>query len=101
MEWLPIGSVVRLNDGTRKVMITSRTPLFQEGDKVGYYDYGAYLFPEGQISKDMFYFNAEDIAEVFFHGYRDESEELMQKVLNEQRNKTPYLRLKVKEAFSD
>ena len=71
---LPIGSVVRLNGGTQKIMITNRGSLFNNGGTIGYFDYSACLYPYGQANQNVHFFNEEDIAEVYFEGYKDESE---------------------------
>lgn len=75
MNILSIGTVVRLKNGKRKLMITSRTPLANENGKIGYFDYGGCLFPEGQVNQQTYFFNYEDIDEVFHEGYVDELEE--------------------------
>ncbi|MFV0479547.1 MAG: DUF4176 domain-containing protein [Anaerorhabdus sp.] len=74
MKLLSIGTVVMLQGGERKVMITSRTPLSNENGVIGYYDYGACLYPDGQISQETYFFNNEDIVEVIFEGYVDDME---------------------------
>jgi len=71
---LAIGTVLKLKGGERKLMITSRTPLVNEEGRIGYYDYGACLYPNGQINQQSFFFNKEDIAEIYFEGYCDEME---------------------------
>ena len=81
-EYLPIGTVVLLKGGEKKVMIYGRKQLAV--DDSGEYDYIACLYPEGNINDDYnFLFNNEDIDEVIFKGYVDSEEEDFQKVLNE------------------
>ncbi|MDD3404149.1 MAG: DUF4176 domain-containing protein [Hespellia sp.] len=96
MELLSIGSVVKLKKGTQKLMITSRVPLTNESGVIGYYDYGACLFPNGQINQESIFFNNEDIDELFFKGYVDEAEELYRKKYETEITKVQYPRLKVK-----
>ena len=69
---LPIGSVVLLEGGEKKLMITGFYTITEDSpDKV--YDYCGCLYPEGVISSDEIYvFNQSQIAEVFFVGYEDE-----------------------------
>ena len=62
-------------------MIISRTPLPNNNGVIGYYDYGARLYPEGQADSTTFFFNKEDIEDVFFEGYIYEDEEKLEKVL--------------------
>ncbi len=71
-DLLPVGSVVLLRDGEKKLMITG---IMQTGGgrKVRNYDYLGVLYPEGHIGKDYQYlFNHEDIARIVFRGYEDE-----------------------------
>lgn len=79
MNILSIGTVVRLKNGKRKLMITSRTPLANENGIIGYFDYGGCLFPEGQINQQTYFFNNDDIDEILYEGYYDELEEIYRK----------------------
>ena len=74
MDILSIGTVVVLKGGKHKLMITARTPLENRDGTIGYYDYGACLYPEGQVNNKTYFFNTEDIEEVIFEGYCDENE---------------------------
>lgn len=71
-ELLPIGSVVLLKDGEKRLMISG--VLQQEaGDDGKTYDYMGLFYPEGNIGQDYQYlFNHEDIENVYFRGYEDE-----------------------------
>lgn len=63
---LPIGSVVRVVEGTKYLMIIG---ILQEDDEGNRYDYISCVFPEGYIDAETFFlFNHEDIAEVEFVG---------------------------------
>lgn len=96
MELLPIGSMVRLNNGKRKLMIISRTPLTVEDGVTGYYDYGACLYPDGQVNQTMFFFNSEDIAEICCKGYCDELELQFREKYEEAIGKITYPKFTVK-----
>ena len=61
-ELYPLGTVVSLKRGQRKLMITSRVPLMNENGTIGYFDYGGCLVPDGQNGNQMFLFNNEDIG---------------------------------------
>ena len=67
-ELLPIGSVVLLKGAKKKLMIIGSKALAEDtGQKR---DYVAVLYPEGYLSRDVFFtFNHEEIDEVFFEGY--------------------------------
>ena len=81
-EYLPIGSVVLLHNGTKKIMIYGRKQLSQNDNQE--YDYVACLFPEGNINENYtFLFNQENIREVVFRGYENEEEQVFQKLLNQ------------------
>ena len=83
-EYLPIGTVVRLKGGEKKLMIYGRKQLAL--DESGEYDYIACLYPEGNINDDYnFLFNNEDISEIVFKGYINEEENDFLKVLNEEK----------------
>lgn len=65
---LPIGSVVSLQEATRKIMIIGLSVRAKETDTT--YDYIGLPFPEGFIDTEkMFLFFAKDIKDVHFLGY--------------------------------
>lgn len=70
-DLLPIGSVVRLKDGEKRLMITG---ILQRDDsgRGKDYDYLGVLYPEGHIGAEYQYlFNHTDIEEVIFRGFAD------------------------------
>lgn len=79
---LSIGSVVRLKDGSQDLMILSRAPLIEEIDSQFWFDYSACKFPVGLNLNEVFYFNEENISEVLFEGYINESEEKFREFYN-------------------
>ena len=81
-EYLPIGTVVLLKNGSIKIMIYGRKQIATENGEE--FDYVACLYPEGNINDDYtFLFNNENIDQVVFKGYSDEEEARFQKVLND------------------
>lgn len=69
-ELLPIGSVVLLREGRKRLMIygVKQTDL-ESGEE---YDYVAVLYPEGNIgSEGHYFFNSDSIEKVFFVGFND------------------------------
>lgn len=72
-EYLPLGSVVVLKHGEKKVMICGR---IQKEVRYGeIFDYCACLYPEGMIdSKSVYLFNQEDIACIYYIGLQDSEE---------------------------
>jgi len=78
---LPIGSVVLLYGGEKKIMIYGR--MQEEASTKKMYDYTACLYPEGNISQDFTYlFNHSDIEEVIFRGYSDADDEVFLEYLS-------------------
>lgn len=72
-QLLPIGSVVLLKGGDKRVMICGRVQT-RTGD-MNIYDYSSCYYPEGIVGSDsMFFFNHDDIEKIFFLGYQDDEE---------------------------
>lgn len=72
-ELLPIGSVVLLKGGEKRLMICSRVII--GGEKSEIYDYAGCYYPEGIIdSTQLFFFNQDAIADVHFIGFQDREE---------------------------
>lgn len=69
-DLLPVGSIVRLKNGIKKIMIFG---VKQQSEDHVEYDYIAVLYPEGNLGqKGKFLFNHEDIEEVVFRGFEDD-----------------------------
>lgn len=69
-ELLPIGSVIRLVNGKKSLVITGILQHDLETDVT--YDYMAVPYPEGFISKEyVFFAQHENIEKVIFKGYSD------------------------------
>ena len=73
-KYLPIGTVVMLKEGKKRVMITGfLTVPNNQQDKV--YDYQGCLYPEGIISSEQtLVFNHEQISRIYHLGLIDEEE---------------------------
>jgi len=72
-EFLPLGSIVVLKKGTKKIMIFGRIQIQVDTGKL--WDYVGCLYPEGNINEKYTYlFNHEDIGRIEFKGYIDEEE---------------------------
>lgn len=93
---LPIGSIVRLNNGAQKLMIINRAPLYNNEGNIGYFEYSACLYPSGQTNQNVFFFNEENIAEVLFTGYSDEDEQKFCELFEAEIGKGKYERLTLK-----
>ena len=74
-ELLPTGSVVRLVDGEKYIMIVGVMQTMagirkKEGDYLGV------LYPEGYLGDEFLYgFNHVDVEEIVFRGYEDQERE--------------------------
>lgn len=76
-KYLPMGTVVLLKKGVKKIMIFGRKQ--KKADTGEMFDYIAYMYPEGNIKSDLaILFNHEDIRQIVHMGYVDEDEEKFQ-----------------------
>ena len=82
-DLLPIGSIVRLHDGEKRLMIIGIMQSDVSGNGKEY-DYLGILYPEGHIGDQFQYlFNQEDIEEVIFRGFEDDERvEFLNKLTN-------------------
>ncbi|PKM57235.1 MAG: hypothetical protein CVU98_07180 [Firmicutes bacterium HGW-Firmicutes-3] len=68
---LPIGSVVKLKEGIKRVMIFGVKQTNEEDNTE--YDYIGVLYPEGNIGLEYQYlFNHSDVETIYYRGYEDE-----------------------------
>ncbi|MBU5322481.1 DUF4176 domain-containing protein [Sarcina ventriculi] len=80
MELLPLGSIVILKGGFKKLMIIGRKIV--QGENKEFYDYLGCLYPEGDIGDEYkFVFNNKDVDKVIFRGYEDEEDEVFKKAI--------------------
>ncbi|MDR2591054.1 MAG: DUF4176 domain-containing protein [Oscillospiraceae bacterium] len=79
-QFFPIGTVVMLEGGEKRLMIYGILPINSDDNKT--YDYIGCFYPEGFIDNDHCYlFNNEDIERVEYLGYVDvEQQEFRAKV---------------------
>ena len=82
VDYLPIGSVVLLEDGEKELMITGFCTVPEETPNY-VYDYCGCLYPEGVLSSDEIYvFNHDQISDILFVGYENEAQkEYKQKLI--------------------
>ncbi|NCB70399.1 MAG: DUF4176 domain-containing protein [Clostridia bacterium] len=70
-DLLPIGTVVMLKNGTKKLMVFGIIQSVQENPDQEY-DYIGVPYPEGNMGQDYQYlFNHADVDQVFFRGFED------------------------------
>ena len=88
-DLLPIGSVVTLKEGTKKLMIMGRLQQNMKTKKI--YDYAGCLWPEGYMDKEHCYvFDHEDIDCLFYIGLQDIEEFNFRFELDEMMKKMGY-----------
>jgi hypothetical protein len=81
-EFLPVGSVVLLKGGTKRIMVTGFCSV-DNNDQERMYDYTGCLYPEGIInSNEICLFDNNQIEQVFFKGLVDEEETKFKEELN-------------------
>lgn len=82
-KYLPIGTVVMLKGGKKRVMITGFCTIKgKEKDKI--WDYSGCLYPEGFLSSNQTcLFNHDQIEKIYHLGLIDEEEEKFKEQLNE------------------
>lgn len=86
-NYLPIGTVVLLKEGKKRLMIYGRKQFVKSENKE--YDYVACLYPEGMLGgSDVVLFNQEDIQMIYFIGFQD-LEELRFRALLRGEEETP------------
>ena len=79
-EMLPVGSVVLLKGGKKKLMVIGIFQLNEDESKM--YDYLGVPYPEGFIGADRnFLFSHEDITDIVFTGYTNPERENMMEVM--------------------
>ena len=84
-KYLPLGSVVLLKGGKKRLMITGFCVQTEDG-KV--YDYTGCLYPEGVLtSESNCVFNHDQIQRIFCIGYSDEEEKKFKEALKKITNK--------------
>ena len=81
-ELLPIGTVVLLRGGEKRLMIVGIGQHDPGSDKD--YDYIGVVYPEGFMGEgSMFLFDGSDVAETGFRGCEDEEREAFLNALQE------------------
>lgn len=81
-KYLPIGTVVMLKGGSKRVMITGFCPIAEtEKDKM--WDYSGCMYPEGFLSsKQTCLFNHDQIEHIYYMGLIDDEEKKFKESLN-------------------
>ncbi len=85
-KFLPIGTVVLLREGKKRIMITGFCPITTNNEKKELYDYCGVMYPEGVITmENVLLFNHNQIKKIFHMGlYNDEEERIFKQKLKEE-----------------
>ena len=87
-RFLPIGSVVLLDGGTKPVMITGYSVFGNIPNESGelerkMYEYGCCFYPEGVLDhKKTVGFNHKQIRDILFVGYETEEQKELSKLMD-------------------
>ena len=82
-KFLPVGTVVMLKGGSKRLMITGFCTM-DVNDMNTMYDYCGCLYPEGIVKSDQnAVFNHDQIDKIYYIGYKDEEEVEFKKNLGE------------------
>ena len=72
-DLLPVGSIVLLKGGKKRLMICCRVTCQGGSDVI--YDYSGCYYPEGIVDSDhIFFFDRDDIETIYFIGFQDTEE---------------------------
>jgi len=74
---LPIGSIVKLKDAEKRLMIFGIKQSGTKDEESIETDYIGVLYPEGNMGNEYQYlFNHEHIEEIIFHGFEDNERDM-------------------------
>lgn len=86
-KFLPIGTIVLLKNGKKRLMITGFCVRTNDKDSK-MYDYSGCLYPEGILTTEQIaMFNHDQIDKIFSVGYSDEEERFFKEKLKEELTK--------------
>lgn len=86
-EYLPLGSIVLLKGGVKKLMVIARGLVVKINGEEKFFDYGGVQYPEGLSGDQIAYFNQEGVVKVMHEGYKDEDDKIIVEAINEYREK--------------
>ena len=85
---LPVGSIVKIKNMEKEVMITGFYHIQKEDSTKKIYDYMGCIWPEGIIDTDQnLFFNNPDIDRILFEGLKNEEEQAFKEKLQVVYNK--------------
>lgn len=85
-DYLPLGSIVTLKQGNKRLMIVGRLQRMNQTGEI--FDYSGCLWPEGSLDADHFYlFNHNQIDRLYHIGLQDPIEFEFKQFLKDQAEK--------------
>ena len=82
-DYLPLGSIVLLESGIKKLMIIARGLTVKLNGEEKFFDYGGVQYPEGLSGDQLAYFNHDGISKVVFNGYSDDDDKVIVNNINQ------------------
>lgn len=79
-ELLPLGTVVRLTGGTKKLMVEGYHVKSADDDKI--YTYCACIWPEGHMENKFCLFDTYQIEEICFNGFQNDESKAYEEKIN-------------------
>lgn len=70
-KYIPLGSIVLLKGGAKKLMVVGRALQIRNGESTVFFDYAGVPYPEGLMGDQVAYFNQDNIARLVFSGFSD------------------------------
>ena len=83
IEWLPLGTIVSVDDSNQKIMIIGRNQRDSNNPDISY-EYSAVLYPQGLIDpKENLLLNLNQVKQIYYLGYSDDNNKQFEEFLNE------------------
>ncbi len=84
VKYLPIGTVVMLKGGKRKIMIIGFEMSSNKDGVNKHYDYAGCIYPEGMLDYNTgLFFNHDQIEKIYYMGYKSDEHILFDKALKD------------------
>lgn len=91
IDYLPLGSVVYLEGGSRKILIIARGLIVRNGNDLVFFDYSGVPYPYGLTDEHVAHFQHDSIVKVVFEGYKDTDDEMTVNAINKYLEEHPDL----------
>lgn len=83
IKWLPLGTVVRVDDSDQKVMIIGRIQQDRNNPDIKY-EYSAVLYPQGLVNpKENYMFNLNQVRQIYYLGFSNNDNVIFEEHMNQ------------------